>query len=155
MKQLLIYILIIACFSSQWALAAKRCNSNITFRPVMLMLDTPLFNPDIDMYGAFTPMILPQQLQYHVNEKVFTQGKVYDAHVDLKSNAVLLSLGNERAVERVTIIIKNKYRVKFDHPEISLLGKTITVLGWVIHYKGDSAMKLNDPKNLQISHSED
>jgi hypothetical protein len=155
MKHLIIYIVVIACFCSQLALATTRSNSNNTFRPVMLMLDTPSFNPDVYLYGTFTPMFLPQQLQYHVNEKVFTQGKVYEAHVDLKTNTVLLSLGNEREVERVTIIIKNKYRNKFDQPEINLIGKTITVLGWVIHYKGDAAMKLNDPKNLQISRSED
>ncbi len=95
-------------------------------------------------------MILPQQLEFHTNERVFTQGKVFDAFIDPKSNAVILKIGVDSPGERATIIIKNNYRTKFDHPEANLLGKTITVLGWVTFYKGDAAMKLSDPKDLQI-----
>jgi hypothetical protein len=95
-------------------------------------------------------MISPKQLQFHTNERVFTQGRVFDAFIDPKSKAVILKIGVDSPGERATIIIKNNYRTKFDHPEANLLGKTITVLGWVTFYKGDAAMKLSDPKDLQI-----
>ena len=138
-------------FSRHWH-GQQHLEINIGPPPsVVCLADTPWLKFDVYVNGTYTHMVLPQQLQFHANERIYTQGKVYDAQIDPKSNAVLLSIGADSLGQRVTIIKKNKYRTKFDHPEINLIGKTITVLGWVTFYKGEAAMKLNEPKDLQIS----
>lgn len=148
-KSRLIRLFIIGiCFSVSWTKTAWGIG---TPAPIKYhALDTPLMNTDVYLYGTYTKMVPPRLLRFHVGEIVYTQGVVLDALIDLH-NAVLLNLGVDSQNQPVTIVIKNKFRVRFAKPEVSLAGKTITVLGKVYISRSKAYMELSDIKALQVS----
>jgi len=92
MKNFQICALFFVVFYSPLAWATTSCYKYWASPSVVCLADTPWLKFDVYVNGTYTHMVLPQQLQFHANERIYTQGKVYDAQIDPKSNAVLLAL---------------------------------------------------------------
>jgi hypothetical protein len=114
------------------------------------LIDTIPFRTDIYLYGKYTPMYPPKILGKHIGEHAYTQGKVFNDSIAPNNNLLLFIDGNSPN-QAATIIIKRRNRLKFNQPETNLIGKTITVLGWVSAHKHKPEMVLSNPKQLQVS----
>lgn len=87
----------------------------------------------------------------HINEKVVVTDKVYGAKYFSNSGMTLLDLGGSHPNELVTVMIKGDDRKKFkDAPDEALKGKTISVTGQIIDYKGKPEIIVTDPAQIKI-----
>ena len=88
----------------------------------------------------------------YINRVVITTGKIVSTRLIESNNMTLLNIGGENPNQDFTIMIKSDNRSKFGQPEVDLKGKTVTVEGMVIDYRGKAEIEVTDIKQIKVVH---
>jgi len=124
---------------------------NPTFVTGSMKLDSPSSAArTVDTAGNIIT-VPSKEVSKHMNTMVSTSGRVAGGILIKGNNMTLLDIGGANPNQDFTIVIESVDRSKFGQPEVTLKGKTISVSGKVIDYRGKAEIFVTDPEQLKIN----
>lgn len=87
----------------------------------------------------------------HIGDSVTVIAQVFGGKLFPSNNMILLDLGGKHPDQQLTVMIPGTCKANFtDKPESDYTGKTVTVAGKIIDYKGKPEIVVCDPSQLKI-----
>lgn len=104
------------------------------------------------LYARAQTTIPAKEAAKHIGETVTITDKLFGGKFFDNTKMTLLDIGGSNPNQALTIMIPGADKSKFKgSPEVDYKGKTITVTGKVIDYKGKPEIIINDPAQLKLA----
>jgi micrococcal nuclease len=117
-----------------------------------------LFSTALALAAALTAnaqtTIPAKEAAKHIGETITITDKLFGGKFFDNTKMTLLDIGGNNPNQAFTIMIPGEDKSKFKgSPEVDYKGKTITVTGKVVDYKGKPEIIVNDPSQLKLADS--
>lgn len=105
------------------------------------------------MFKTWAQTTIPaKEAAKHIGETVTVTDKLFGGKLIANSNMTLLDIGGYNPNQALTIMIPGASRSKFKGaPEVDFKGKTISVTGKLMDYKGKPEIIVEDPAQLKLA----